>query len=47
MFFHELRRQRSDLVSQLWQQIVLNHSPALQNQFAVGSIHSLDVMVLA
>jgi hypothetical protein len=45
--FLELRRQRADIVSQFWNEIMLNHIPALQNQFTVGSIHGVGVMMLA
>ena len=41
----QLRRQRAHLVLQLGQQFVLNHVPALQDQFALSSIHGAGVMM--
>jgi hypothetical protein len=45
--FLELRRQRADIVSQFWNEILVNHIPALQNQFAAISNHGVGVMMLA
>ena len=43
----QLRRQAAHLVPHLGQQFVLNHVPALHDQFGSGSIHFAGVMVLA
>jgi hypothetical protein len=42
-----VRGQRADIVSQFWNEMLLNHIPALQNQFAAISIHGVGVMMLA